>query len=84
MGGLLSLALLAVMGIRLVFFCDQLYHGWLWRHHPPVEVAHAGSNREHSWHIDVWIIGQPSVCDCHAACGKRTMILGLFGFCLPV
>jgi hypothetical protein len=32
MGGVLSLALLAVMGIRLVFFCDQLYDGWLWRH----------------------------------------------------
>ena len=74
MGGLLSLALLAVMGIRLVFFCDQLYDGWLWRHHPPVEVAHAGPDREHSWGIDVWTIGQPSVCDGHAAGGKRTVI----------
>ncbi len=74
MGGLLSLALLAVMGIRLVFLRDQLYDGWRWRHHPPVEVAHAGPDREHSWHIDVWIIGQPFVCDCHAARGKRTVI----------
>jgi hypothetical protein len=43
----------AALRIRLVFFCDQLYDGWLWRHHPPVEVAHAGPDREHSWHIDV-------------------------------
>jgi hypothetical protein len=73
MGGLLSLAWLAVVGIRLVFFRDQ-YDGWLWRHYPPVEVAHAGPDREHSWNIDVWTSGQPSVCDRHAARGKRTVI----------
>jgi hypothetical protein len=74
MGGLLSLALLAVVGIRLIFFRDQLYDGWLWGHHPPIEVAHAGPNRERSWNIDVWTIGQPSVCDLHTVRGKRTVI----------
>ena len=31
-------------------------------------------DREHSCNVDVWTIGQPSVCDRHAARRKRTVI----------
>lgn len=46
-GGLLSVALLSVMGICLVLLAKQLCDGRLWRCTPPVGVAHIGAAGRH-------------------------------------
>lgn len=60
-GMLLSLALLLVMGIRVVFFGEQLRDGWLSRRRAAVTVAHAGPARKHHRCLDVRIFRKPSV-----------------------
>ena len=70
-GELLSLALLPVLGIRVVLLCNQLRNSWVWRCDPPVEVADVRATREHHWRVVAWNIGKPLVFDRHAARRSR-------------
>ena len=61
------MALILVLGICLLLFCNQLHDGWLRRCDPPLEVADVGSTREHYRRSDVRRISKSAVCDRNAS-----------------
>ena len=61
-GRVLSLVVSSIMGVRFLFFGQQLLDGWIRGHCSPESVANLGTNGERYGRADVWHIGKRPVC----------------------
>ena len=76
MGRLLSRAMFPIVGIRLLFFGDQLFDCGVRRHCPPASLASAWTGRGDHGCLDVWNFRKCAVCHCGAAHRKRGAVGG--------
>ena len=58
LGGVLSLALFSIVGVRVLFLDKQLCHRWLWRYRSSSNVANLGPGRKHHRRPDVRVVGE--------------------------
>ena len=72
------------MGIRLLLLGQQLFDRWLWRCGLTGALADVGAGGEHYGRVDVWNIGQRSVCGSHPARQPRSPILALVSLAILV
>ena len=83
MGRLLSVALLTNVGICILLLGQQLCHCGLWRRGPAAKLADVGAGGEHHRRVNVWNIGERSVCDSDPFSRPRSTILALIsGACV--
>lgn len=76
MGWFLPVALLPVMGNRLLFLSKQLFHCGLWGCGSSVDLATLGPSGKRHRCVDVRNIRKCSVCSRHSAARPRHPVLG--------